>query len=426
MGRRTTGSMPALRWHKSSGKAVVTLSGQDFYCGTFGSKTALAEYDRQVAEWLARQRRPLQPASEPQSDTTIVELLAAYKRYAEGYYRKHDQPTNEIKTMLAAARVLQRLYGREPVSTFGPLKLQAVQQAMIRLGWSRMYINKQIGRLIRIFAWGVSQELVRSEIVQALREVDGLRKGRTEARETAPVLPVKDTIVQATLPHLAPIVADMVRLQRLTGCRPEEAVSLRPLDVDASGPVWAYRPKSHKTEHHERQRVIFLGPQAQQVLKPYLQRPATSYCFSQAEADRSRRAEMHVRRRTPPNQGNRPGTNRRRKPARSPGDQYTTASYRRAIQRACDLAFAMPPALRKPAKSETPEERKNRLVEAKHWRSEHTWSPNQLRHSAATEIRKQFGLEAAQVILGHAAANVTQVYAERDLQRAEQVMAIVG
>ena len=42
------------------------------------------------------------------------------------------------------------------------------------------------------------------------------------------------------------------------------------------------------------------------------------------------------------------------------------------------------------------------------------WAPNRLRHTRATEVRKQFGLEAAQVILGHAKADVTQVYAERD------------
>jgi hypothetical protein len=46
--------------------------------------------------------------------------------------------------------------------------------------------------------------------------------------------------------------------------------------------------------------------------------------------------------------------------------------------------------------------------------------------TAATEIRKRFGLEAAQVALGHAGADVTQIYAERDLQKAAQVMAEVG
>ena len=54
------------------------------------------------------------------------------------------------------------------------------------------------------------------------------------------------------------------------------------------------------------------------------------------------------------------------------------------------------------------------------------WSPNRLRHTAATEIRRQFGLEAAQVTLGHATADVTQVYAERDLAKAVAIMREVG
>jgi integrase len=49
-----------------------------------------------------------------------------------------------------------------------------------------------------------------------------------------------------------------------------------------------------------------------------------------------------------------------------------------------------------------------------------------LRHTAATLIRKQFGLEAAQVILGHAVADVTQVYAERDAEKARAVARQVG
>ena len=54
------------------------------------------------------------------------------------------------------------------------------------------------------------------------------------------------------------------------------------------------------------------------------------------------------------------------------------------------------------------------------------WSPNQLRHSAATEIRRKFGLEAAQTVLGHATADVTQIYAERDYALAASIMEKIG
>ena len=161
-----------------------------------------------------------------------MDLIVAYKRHAEAYYRKNGQVTNEVAAILSASKVVKQLYGREPASSFDALKLQAVQQAMIRLGWCRRQINKQISRIVRMFAWGVSQKLVRGDMAHELREVKGLHHGRTQARESKPVLPVDDGTVNATLEHLPPLVADMVRLQRLTGCRPEEVCLIRPCDVD--------------------------------------------------------------------------------------------------------------------------------------------------------------------------------------------------
>ncbi len=44
----------------------------------------------------------------------------------------------------------------------------------------------------------------------------------------------------------------------------------------------------------------------------------------------------------------------------------------------------------------------------------------------STVVRKDFGLEAAQVVLGHSRADVTQIYAERDLEMAERVIKQIG
>jgi integrase len=423
---RLSRSVPRYRKHRASGQAIVTLSGQDFYLGPHGTQVSRLEYDRHVAEWLARGRRPLTRNQGDADTITVVELIAVYKRFADGYYRKHGKITNEVTAILSAAGVVKQLYAREPASAFGPLKLQAVQQSMILAGWSRKHINKQVGRVVRMFGWGVSQELVSADVAHALREVKGLHKGRTQARETAPVMPVEDSVVNATLEHLSPIVADMVRFQRLTGCRPEEVCLVRPCDVDLSGRVWAYRPASHKTEHHGRERVIFVGPQGQKVLRPYLLRENSAYCFCPRDSERKRRTAQHDNRKTPLSCGNRPGTNRKAKAARGAGERYSTDSYRRAIHRACELAFEMPKELRKGPKDEMTERKAERQELARQWRGQHAWHPNRLRHSAATKIRRRFGLEAAQVTLGHAAADVTQVYAERDHARAIDVMAKIG
>jgi len=283
---------------------------------------------------------------------------------------------------------------------------------MIDGGLAPGVINRRVFRVKRVFKWAVAEELVPPSVHHGLMAVTGLRRGRTSAREPERVEAVGENVVQATLSHLPEVVADMVRLQRLCGCRPAEVCLIRPCDVDTSGEVWVYRPESHKTEHHGRERIICVGPKGQDVLRPYLLRPAESYCFSPSESERKRLAVLHEQRKTPLSCGNRPGTNRKRRPKRKAGERYDTNSYRSAIHRAVDLANRM--RTKQAAEDGTEPDLLPR------------WSPNRLRHSAATDIRKRFGLEAAQVTLGHAQADVTQVYAERDLSLAVEVMRKIG
>jgi integrase len=301
---------------------------------------------------------------------------------------------------------------------------------MAAAGHCRNHINKNISRVKRMFKWAAEEELIRGSVAQSLWAVAGLRKGRTVARESEPVKPVDDGIVDATLPHLPDVVADMVRLQRLTGCRPGEVCDLRPCDLDRSGDVWKYWPGSHKTEYHGHSRVIFIGPQAQDVLLRYLARDAQSYCFRPIDREAKRRAIQHAARTTPLSCGNRPGSNRRRSPKLQIGNRYKESAYRRAIHRACDMAFPPHGEIARRA-GETAKAHKARLTDEQRaelaaWRRAHRWSPNQLRHTAGTEIRKKFGIEAAQVVVGHSKADVTQVYAERDYELAARIAKEVG
>ena len=123
------------------------------------------------------------------------------------------------------------------------------------------------------------------------------------------------------------------------------------------------------------------------------------------------RARLRANRKTPltPSQ-------RRRRPKRNaqkrPGECYTIGSYEHAINCGCDKAF--------------PPQNKLSESEAKQWRKDHRWSPNQLRHSAATCLRKEFGIEAASFVLGHSSAAITEVYAELDHGKAADIMGQVG
>ncbi len=384
---------PKYRRHKASGQAIVSIQGHDFYLGPWNSKGSKVEYDRIISEWLAAGRQ-LPAANGRASDLTIVEVLARHKKFAVQHYRKDGVSTGEWDNIALAIRPLKELYGRTLVRDFGPLALKAIQQKMVDSGLSRSGINRRIAKIKRIFRWAVSEELAPPNLVVALETVMGLQKGRTPARETGPVMPVSDEVVEKTLPCLPAVVADMVRFQRFTGCRPGEVCTLRPRDVDRSGEIWRYVPASHKTEHRDRQRVIFIGPKAQAVLAPYLLRDADTYCFSPEDTDRQRKAKLRARRKTPvqPSQVDRSKPNAKRRP----GKRYNKRSYGAAIHRACMKAG----------------------VEC--------WGPGRLRHSAASEIRHKYGLEAAQCVLGHAKADVTQVYAERDQALAAEVMRKIG
>lgn len=206
---------------------------------------------------------------------------------------------------------------------------------MMLEGNSRRYINDNVDRIRRMFRWAASEELIPSEIVVALATVESLPKGRSEARETEPIAPVDDAVVDVTLPRLPPAVADMVRFQRLTGARPGEACILRPCDIDRTGEVWLHRPSSHKTEHHDKHRIVCIGPRTQEIIRPYLLRESSAYCFSPAESERKRNAARKDARQTPmtPSQAARKP---KRDSKRTPKNRYSNDSYRRCIERACD------------------------------------------------------------------------------------------
>lgn len=407
---RLSKATPKYRHHRASGHAVVNLSGVDHYLGPHGTRASKREYDRLVGEWLAAGRESPALASDEAADITITEVAVRYWRHAAGYYQKNGKPTGTLASIKAMLKVLRARYGALEARRFGPLSFQALKQHMIEKDWARAYVNDHLGRVRRMFKWAAAQELIPASVYQALTTVPGVRSGRGEAREPAPIGPVALAMVAATLPHLPSVVSHMVQLQLLTGMRPGEVCILRPCDVDRSTDPWQYRPSHHKTEHRGRSRVVFIGPQGQDVLRSYLLRDAEARCFDPSESEAKRKSEMRARRKTKvqPSQQNR----RKRRPKVVPGNTYDVGAYRRAITRACDKAFPVPKGL-------SAEERKV-------WLDEHRWSPNQLRHTRATEVRRQFGLEAASTVLGHARADVTQIYAERDMAKAAEIMKKIG
>jgi integrase len=424
-------SKPAYFRHKPSGQARVRIDGKDHYLGLIDSDDSWTRYDALIEDWV--RRKPID-----RSTLTIDELCLRFLADAKKYYVKGSpkpeataapQVTSEVACIRAALRPLIRKSGTELAAGFGPLKLKAVRESMIRAGIARPTINKYVQRIRRVFRWGVENELVPATAHHALAAVRGLAKRRCEAPEPKPIKAVALERVEAIRPHVSRHVWGMVQLQLLTGARPGEIVSMRVGDLNTTGPVWEYAPREHKTEHHDKSRVISIGPRGQQLLREFLtdalasDQGADAFVFSpsDAEAERSRRRRHDRKSPMTPSQAT-----RRAKPdgRRRPRDHYTVASYRRAIARGCELAFEMPRELRTIPKT-AGEKQRLRLAAAK-WREANCWRPNQLRHSAGTFLRREFGIEAASVILGHADLKTTEIYAEADLQRAREIMGTVG
>jgi integrase len=413
--------IPKYRRH-SSGQARVTLNGKDHLLGPYGSAASKEAYERLLAEWLSSPAKQVGEVPEFEG-LTINQLILAYWKFARQYYGfDTGRRRGDYYCLRDALKIVRSVYGRTPAKDFGPLALKACRQKMIEKDWSRRYINAEIDRVRRMFRWGGEEELVPGSVYQDLRAVSSLRRGKTEARETKKVRPVPQEDIDAALPFMLPVVATMVRLQLLSGCRPDEVCVLRPMDLDRSDPqCWVYLPGSdqgqhgaHKTAYHEHDRLILLGPKAQEVLRPYLDIEPTAYCFSPARSESQRNFLRRTNRKspmTPSQKARRPKTRR----LRAPSNRYDTHSYRRAIARACRMADQ--DARRKTLK-EDPTIPTDRVFVP-------TWSPNRLRHNRATELRP-YGLDVAKTVLGHSKVETTLIYAEKDLRAAKEVVAKTG
>jgi integrase len=419
---RPRNSIPPYEFHKSTNRAYVRLRLPDggrriVYLGKFNSPESRAEYGRIVAE-LTTAKISERAGPGLGSDISVNEILLAFLRHADQHYRRTDGTlTNEMNEYRQTLRPLKELYGHTLAVDFGPLALKAVRQKMIATGLCRTLVNRRIGRVKRVFKWAASEQLVPASILVSLQTVNGLQKGRSEAPEREPIRPVAAVHVDATIPFLTPTVAAMVRLHQAAGMRPQDVCGIRPADIDSSGPVWKFCPPQHKSAWRDTRRTVLIGPRGQEVLKEFWPTDPADYFFSPRRSVDAFHAARSAARKTPKFASHLTRNIAKRTPRknREPGKKYTNQGYGKAIEKAVLRQN------RDAARHDVPDGHHGpNMPRVPHW------SPNQLRHAYATEVRKKYGLEAAQVLLGHARADVTQVYAERDLALGERVAAEVG
>lgn len=411
---------PTYRFHKKTGKAIVTYYARDgqrrstLLPGPFNSDESRREYKRVLA--ILRANGEPQPKLESQSEPslTIDELIIKFMttRVLPYYRDATGEPTGEHDNIRYAMKPISRLFGNLPASEFKPLHLVEVQQAMIVSSWlsdeeksqyakgkktmplSRSTVNSRIGKIKLMFKWAAGLQLIPAVVHHGLLSVSNLARGRSAARETAEVQPVPTATVEKTMPHLPPTVRDLVELLLLTGMRVGEAVIMRAIDIDRTGPVWLYRPTHHKNQWRGKQLVIAIGPKGQAIVLRHLKTKTDAYLFSpreqQAAIDAAKRASRKSR--VTPSQICR----RKANPKRQQGELFTAGDINTAIRRACNRANIP------------------------------IWHTHQLRHTASLEISRVHGLEGAKAALGQSTIQMTARYAGIDLEKAKEVASKIG
>ncbi|MDD3470183.1 MAG: site-specific integrase [Thermoguttaceae bacterium] len=177
--------------------------------------------------------------------------------------------------------------------------------------------------------------------------------------------------MQRTLPYFSPMIIDMVTVQLHTGMRAGELCRLNWGEVDRSGSIWMYRPKKHKTASKGKKRAVPLGPVCQAVLERYL-KYTDEYVFNPQNIEWRTSVTLEAR-----------TTNHK--------TCYDMFRYTREIRRGVESAIQ--------SGAITEDER---------------WTSHQLRHRAGTDARAKFGIDAAQLLLGHSDVKTTERYAIPD------------
>lgn len=436
----------------------------------------------EVAEAVAASRR--RPAPD-EAIITVEELVGQFLQYADSYYRRSDgSPSGEHRNFIDAATPLLELYGDLPAKKFGCPELELVREHMTKTwrhrprkdGRNRLSlttVNERVKRIRRMFRWGVPKRLVTAALVEDLRQLEHLKRGRcAEVKNPEKILPVAWKDVEAVLNVTPPTIQAMIRLQWASGARPGEICAMQPEDIErTSNGIWRYRPKMHKTQHLGKDRVVAINADAQAALEPFLLQvpppPADMPLFSPARAMAERSAQRREARSTKvqPSQVKRALLSQQLNQNRSTSDRYDVNAYRLAVHYGVDAANA--PA-RKRAIAATLSEHLNaetmtlanhalqRLPtratheEVEKWlavllkklkasnpraaisaamkavqqtREVPHWTPHQIRHAYGFRMGPVLGLETIRVLMGHSDIRTTMRYCKSDVDRAFEALA---
>ena len=160
-----------------------------YYHGKWDTPEAKKSYDRFIAALMENPTQPFQDRKT--GDVLVSELAASFLTDIET--RTDYTDLSHFKRVIG---FLVEKYGGLPVNDFSPKKLKDVRSLMVKgKTLCRRMVNNYADRVIRIFSWGVGEELGTTD-VGALREVPYLQKGESGTFDNAPRKPVPDDVVR--------------------------------------------------------------------------------------------------------------------------------------------------------------------------------------------------------------------------------------
>jgi integrase len=370
-----------MRHHKASGRAYVFHKGRRHYLGPWNTAEARRAYREWVNRWESSERPTAISVSKAAAGGTVGDLVDAFMLHAARHYVHIDgQQTDEVGHFKVALAPLLAAHLHRDVDAVLPRDLIAIVEAWKAAKQSRGYINKNLGRIKRVFKWGLSPaELVSAETFARLSLVRGVPLGQAE--EPDEVLPVELRVLARTLRRLEAdgrhAFAAMVRLQYYCGARPGEVCRLRTEEIHRRSfrvggrvipvpeGVAVFTPKQHKLRKKNHLVYYTLGPRAQAALAPFLDTAdAEGFVFHRGAIGRRRLSRF---------------------------SHCDPEHYSKTVGEAAEAAHGGDRAAR--------------------------WSPGQLRHNFLTRWDALGSIELGSAAVRHKSIATTAIYVQRDLSR---------
>ncbi len=316
---------------------------------------------------------------------TVAELCALWGDHCREYYKgERERASSSSVNAPIDVRMFRDLYGNASLQELTHADMLKLRDALVRSGVSRKTVNQRLWRVKYMISWALDEALVPATVKAELTQVKGLKRGRTPAPESKPVRPVTDAAIEAATAKMTPNMADMVKVHRYTGMRPCELCALRWSLIDTSRTPWVYRPPADANKNSWRgefghPRPILIGPKARAVLERH--RTGDDVPFSPILSVTELLEARRAARATPFYGKAKEREEAAVRPPKALRGAWDRSDYGASVARACANAGIA------------------------------RWSPNQLRHTFATEVRRAYGLEACRAVLGHTAGGgVTDIY----------------